>query len=115
MSINQICKKCGGHDTYWREEHADTGMDEHVLVCRDCEGKPAPLPLSFRLREKAQIRFGKVWGKEVVSRLFRLARWAAKQGHGRCTWCGAEPGFSSVYAGGKGLRCSSSKRDCSRA
>jgi len=110
-----VCKKCGGNNTYWREDNADTGMDEHALVCRDCDRKPARLPLSFRVREWASIRFGRMWGRVIVTRLFRLARWSAKVGKGRCTWCGAAPGFSSAYVGGKGLRCSSHVRDCTGA
>lgn len=43
--MSDKCKKCGSTDTYWREEHPDTGMDEMVLVCRVCE----PMPWTIRV------------------------------------------------------------------
>ena len=54
MSEN-ICPECGSVNTYWREEYPETGMDEMVLVCRDCEPEPKPLPWTFRVREKERI------------------------------------------------------------
>lgn len=99
-----ICKNCGGTNTYWREEHADTGMDEMVLVCRDCTPKSLKLPLSYRIREKLSIKWRQIWGPYVVQNLFRIARWSTKQTHGYCTWCGSQPGFSSSVSR-KGLRC----------
>ncbi len=104
------CSKCGGTNTYYAEEHADTGMDEMVLRCRDCANVAPKLPLKFRVREWLSIRFDRTWGK-LVARLFRLARWAARKGGDSCTWCGARPGFSSTVSR-KGLRCSTLGRDC---
>jgi len=98
------CEKCGGTNTYWREEHPDTGMDEMVLVCRDCKPKTYKLPLSFRLKEAMSIKWRKIWGPLVVQRLFRLARWSSRKTFGYCTWCGGQPGFESSVSR-KGLRC----------
>lgn len=107
------CDKCGGTNIYWREEHPDTGMDEMVMVCRDCKPKVKPLPLSFKIRENISIWWSRHLGRYVVRNLFRLARWSAKRTNGYCTWCGAQPGFSSSVSR-KGLRCMSLNRDCSK-
>lgn len=107
------CNVCGSKNTYYHEEHPDTGMDEIVLRCRDCEAKKPKLPLRFRVREFLSIKFNSFWGKRIVSPLFKLARWTARKGGNRCTWCGAQPGFSSSYSS-KGLRCSTLGRDCSK-
>lgn len=104
------CKKCGSENTYWREEHPDTGMDEMVLVCVTCEIKKPKIPFSFLLKEKISIKFGNFWDKQIVSRLFRIARKAARSAGHRCTWCGSNPGFNSSYICGKGLRCESCKK-----
>jgi hypothetical protein len=108
----EACEKCGGTNTYYTEIHPDTGMDEIVLRCRDCARKIKRLPLRFRAREWVEIRFNRVWSR-VVSRLFRLARWAARKGGYRCTWCGAMPGFNSSISR-KGLRCQTLERDCTK-
>jgi len=108
-----LCKKCNGANTYWREDHPDTGMDEMVLACRDCESKIARLPWKFRMREKLSIKWKKIWGRYIVQRLFRLARWSTRQTHGYCTWCGSQPGFSSEISQ-KGLRCAGILRDCTK-
>ncbi len=99
-----VCEKCGSTNTYWHEDHPDTGMDEMVLICNDCKPKSIPLPWSFRMREKLSIKWKKIWGPCVVRNIFRLARWSTKRTHGYCTWCGSQPGFVSSYSG-KGLRC----------
>lgn len=99
-----ICKKCGGTNTYWREEHPDTGMDEMVQVCRDCKPKAKALPWQFRLREKLSMKWKRAWGKYVIKPLFKLARWSTRKTYGYCTWCGRQPGFSSSVSR-KGLRC----------
>lgn len=101
------CTKCGSKNTYWREQHPDTGMDEMVLVCADCEKEKPKLPFSFLLKEKINIKFNNWWDKQIVSRLFKIARKAARKAGYRCTWCGSDPGFESSYIGGKGLRCDS--------
>jgi len=99
-----ICEKCGGVNTYWREEHPDTGMDEMVKVCRDCEPDIKPLPWSFRMREKLSLWFQPIYGRLVIRPLFRLTRKSTKYTYGYCSWCGRQPGFSSSISH-KGLRC----------
>lgn len=32
-----ICENCGKDAAYYRENHADTGMDETVLYCPECK------------------------------------------------------------------------------
>ena len=112
--VNEKCLKCGSTNTYWHEEHPDTGMDEMVLRCRDCVKKTQRLPWSFRMREKIRNNCRAWFARAVVDRLFRLARWSARYGSGRCTWCGCQPGFQSQY-NGKGLRCMVfGYRDCTK-
>ena len=108
------CGKCGGNNMYWHEAHPDTGMDEMELRCHDCEAKRPKLPLSFRLREWWTIKWKTWWGHHVVRRLFKIARLSARKGGYRCTWCGSEPGFSSCFVGGKGLRCMGIDSDCTK-
>lgn len=115
------CKECGGDNTYWYEEHADTGMDEMVLRCRDCEAKER------EKWKKSQGMWCVIWAnmkwnikckfrwwlcRNITPHLFRLARWAARHSADTCTWCGRNPGFSSMHVGGKGLRCYCAANDC---
>ena len=104
VEMKTACKKCGGTNTYWREEHPDTGMDEVVLVCKDCQPKIHTLPLWFRVREKLSIKWKYSVGGYIVRVLFKLARLSTGQTYGYCTWCGRQPGFASSYSR-KGLRC----------
>lgn len=46
-------------------------------------------------------------GLKLLSKGRKLLKWS----HGRCSWCGANCGFSSTVSR-KGLRCCSSNRDC---
>lgn len=92
------CKTCGGSNTYYREAHADTGLDEIELRCLDCEAKIPKLPLSFRLKEKASIIHHRLWGRFVIKPLLRLMRWSTKQTFGYCHICGCEAGFRSSYS-----------------
>jgi|WetSurMetagenome_2_1015567.scaffolds.fasta_scaffold155016_3 hypothetical protein len=104
VDVTQSCKKCGSTNTYWHEDHPDTGMDEMVLRCRDCDKKIKPLPFSFRVRERIEIWFHHVWGLLVIRNLFKVARWSADRTFGYCSWCGRQPGFNSSVSR-KGLRC----------
>lgn len=104
MIAEPRCQKCGSDNIYWREEHPDTGMDEMVMVCRDCAPEILPLPWKFIMREKLSMKWHYVWGY-VIRGLFKLARWATNQTFGYCSWCGSQPGFSSSVSR-KGLRCS---------
>lgn len=102
--MDNICKKCGGVNTCWHEDHPDTGMNEMILVCQDCRPRVISLPLLFRVRESISIKWKQVWGRYVVKKLFRVARWSTTKTSGYCTWCGSQPGFNSSISR-KGLRC----------
>lgn len=48
-------------------------------------------------------------GLALLSAARRLLRWSG----GRCSWCGANPGFQSTVSR-KGLRCDTLDRDCTK-
>ena len=51
---------------------------------------------------------------EIGYRLLKLGRRMLKWSAGRCSWCGAQPGFQSSMSR-KGLRCMGhNDRDCTR-
>ena len=54
------------------------------------------------------IRNSVTWcGVKMLRTGRKLLKWSA----GRCSWCGANPGFDSIMSG-KGLRCDGLNRKC---
>ena len=71
---------------------------------------------------KSDMKHRIIWETWIGGKYMDLMTWAGlkllrggrrliKRGRGRCTWCGANPGFNSVVSR-KGLRCDSIVRRC---